>query len=130
MKKILFLLLIGSGLLVASCTKNYAVVPNQTVYADLKSTDWGTANGGLTDTVLIQSQHGSNFGLSSDGILIYLSFDGGASYEQIPYVYDNVNYSYAYNGGAIELYAQSADGTKVIATPPASKAKIILVPSN
>jgi len=131
MKKILFSLLIGGGVLaLASCTKNYAVIPNQTVYADIKTSDWGAYSNGLTDTVNIYPKTGSNFGLNSDGILVYLTFDGGNTYEQIPYVYNNVNYSYINNGRFIELFVQSADGTKPITAPAPLTAKIVLVPSN
>ncbi len=131
MKKILFSLLIGGGVLaLASCTKNYAVVPNQTVYADIKTSDWGAYSNGLTDTVMIYPQKGSNFGAGSDGILVYLTFDGGNTYEQIPYVFDNRNYSYVYDKGAIQLFVQSSDGTKPVTAPAPLTAKVILVPSN
>lgn len=131
MKKILFLLVIGGALVTASCTKRYDVVqPNQTVYADVKSTDWGTANGGVTDTVLINAPQITNYIKDNGLVAVALTFDGGTSYEPIPYVYDNVNYSFVYGRGGLELYAQSADGTQVITTPPALTAKITLIPAN
>jgi len=131
MKKILFSLFIGGGMLaLASCTKNYAVIPNQTVYAKIATSDWGAYSNGLTDTVNIYPQKGSNFGLNSDAVLVYLTFDGGSTYEQIPYVYNNVNYSYINNGSFIELFVQSADGTKPITAPAPLTAKVVLIPSN
>ncbi|SDT50392.1 hypothetical protein SAMN05216490_3772 [Mucilaginibacter mallensis] len=129
MKKILFLLLISGALLASSCTKNYAVVPNQTSYATLASTDWSTTDNGLNYTASITPAKG-NFGLSSDGILIYFTFDGGKSYEQIPEVYNNVSYTYTNDGGTITLYAQSANGAQTISVPPALGTKIVVVPSN
>jgi hypothetical protein len=131
MKKILFLLVIGGALFTASCTKRYDVVqPNQTVYADIKTTDWGTANGGITDTVLINTPQITSYIRDNGLVAVALTFDGGTTYEPIPYVYDNVNYSFIYGKGGLELYAQSADGTQVITTPPALTAKITLVPAN
>jgi len=131
MKKLLFLLLISGGLLVASCTKRYDVVqPNQTVYADLKTTDWTTTDTSKNYTSIITPQPGSSFGAGSNGILIYFTFDGGKTYEQIPETYNNVAYSYTYTNGTIVLYAQSANGAQVIAAPPALTAKIVLVSSN
>jgi hypothetical protein len=131
MKKILFLLVIGGALFTASCTKRYDVVqPNQTVYADIKTTDWGTANGGKTDTVLINTPQINSYFRDNGLVAISLTFDGGVTYEPIPYVFDNVNYSFIYGAGGIELYAQSADGTQVITTPPAVTAKITLIPAN
>lgn len=131
MKKILFLLVIGGALFAASCTKRYDVVqPNQTVYADIKTTDWGTANGGKTDTVLINTPQINSYFRDNGLVAISLTFDGGTTYEPIPYVFNNVNYSFIYGAGGIEIYAQSADGTQVIATPPAVTAKITLIPAN
>ena len=130
MKKILFLLAIGGTLFIASCTKNYTqVTPNQTVYADIKPSDWGTANGGKTDTVVINQVPITSHFNTHGGVVVALTFDNGATYEPIPYVYNNVNYSYIYYQGGIELYAQSADGSQVITTPPALTAKIVLVDS-
>jgi hypothetical protein len=131
MKKILFLLLIGGGLLVASCTKQYTqVVPNQTLYADLTPSDWTTADTSKTYTTDITPQQGGNFGASSDGVLVYFTFDGGKTYEQIPEVYNNVSFTYTNTAGHIVLYAQSANGAQAITAPIALTAKIILVPSN
>ncbi len=129
MKKILFLLLISGALLASSCTKNYAVVPNQTSYANIPSSEWATTDKGLNYTVDITPDKG-NFGLSSDGILIYLTIDGGKTYEQIPEVYNNISYTYTNDGGTITLFAQSANGGEIIPVPPALGVKIIVVPSN
>ena len=132
MKKILlFALIIGGALFVASCTKQYnQVVPNQTIIFDLKSSDWGSADGGKNDTVVLKAPQIDKFFNQSGAVLVSLTFDNGATYEPIPYVFDNVNYSYIYTEGAIELFAQSSDGTAVIPIPPASSAKVTFVPAD
>lgn len=131
MKKILLLLMISGALFMASCTKQYnQVVPNQTVYADLAPSDWTTTDNGQNYTTTITPPSGSDFGASSDGVLVYFSFDNGATYEQIPEVYNNVSFTCTINKGIITLYAQSANGSETIPVPEALKAKIILVPSN
>lgn len=130
MKKILFLLAIGGTLFIASCTKQYNTVqPNQTVYADIKPSDWGTADGGKTDTVVINQVPITNHFNTHGGVIVALTFDNGATYEPIPYVFDNISYSFIYYQGGVELYAQSANGSQVITTPPALTAKIVLVDS-
>ena len=129
MKKILFLLLISGALLASSCTKNYAVIPNQTTYYSLLATDWTTKDNGLNYTATIP-QTGGNLGLEQDGTLIYFSFDNGQSYEQIPEVYNNVSFTYTNDGNNLVLYAQSANAGQTITAPIALKAKIVLVPSN
>ena len=131
MKKILLILIGGIALVTASCTKQYNVVnPNQTVFADIASSNWGTANGGITDTVIINTQQIDNYFNKYGTVNVALTFDGGQTYEPIPYVYNNVNYSYINNGSFIELFVQSADGTKPITAPAPLTAKVVLIPSN
>ena len=131
MKKILLLLIIGGALFMASCTKQYnQVVPNQTLTADLASSDWTTDDNGLNYTTTVDPPKGGDFGSSSDGILIYLTVDGGKTYEQVPEVYNNVSYTYTNDGGVVTLYAQSANGAETIPVPPPLGVKIIVVPSN
>jgi hypothetical protein len=128
MKKILLLLFISGGLLVASCTKRYDVVPNETVYADLKTTDWTASDSDYTAT--INTPQIDNYFNQHGGVIVYFTFDGGKSFEQIPEVYNGISFSYTYTAGGIELYAQNADGTKPTSAPTALTAKIVLVDSN
>ncbi len=131
MKKILFLLIIGGALFMASCTKQYnQVIPNQTVYADLASSDWTTTDNGFNYTTTVTPPTGGDFGASSDAVLVYFTFDNGKTYEQVPEVYNNVSYTYTVTNGEVDLFAQSANGAETILVPPALTAKIIVVPSN
>jgi len=131
MKKILFLLLISAGLMASSCTKRYnAVQPNQTLLADLKTTDWATTDDGVNYSAFIKVSAIDNYVNAEDGVLVYFTFDNGTSYEAIPEVYNNISYTYAYTEGGIEVYAQSSTGTGALASaPPALSAKIVLVDS-
>jgi hypothetical protein len=131
MKKILFLLLIGGGLLVASCTKQYnQVVPNQTVYSDIPSSSWTTTDTGKNYTVTINTPEIDQFFTDHGGINVYFTFNGGQQYEQIPEVYNNVSFTYTYTAGGVTLYAQSGLGNATISAPDSLTAKIVLVPSN
>ena len=132
MKKILFFLLIGgSALFMASCTKQYNEVnPNQTVYADIKTSDWAANTAGTTDSVTISTPEIDKYFNTHGGVIVYFTFDGGQSYEQIPEVYKNVSFTYVYEPGGIIVYAQSSTGTGAITAPAALTAKIVLVPSN
>lgn len=131
MKKILFLLFIGGALFLASCTKQYTeVTPNETVYADLKPSDWTKADTSVDYTALINTPQIDNYFNTHGGIVVYFTFDNGQSYEQIPEVYNNVSFTYTYTPGGIELYAQKGDGTALTSAPEALTAKIVLVPSN
>jgi len=132
MKKILFFLLIGSALFMASCTKQYnQVVPNKTYISDqINSSSWTTSDGGKNYSVDINISDLGNGGTAYNGVLVYLTFDNGQSYEALPEVYNNTSFTYTYSPGVITLYAQSSDGTQVIPAPEAFKAKIVLVASN
>jgi len=130
MKKILFLLFLGGALFMASCTKQYNTVPNQTVYYDLTSSQWTTSDTTKDYTVGLNSDVIDNYFNNHGAVLIYLTFDNGVSYEQIPEVYNNVSFTYTYTAGGIELYAQKSDGTKLSAAPDALTAKVVFVPSN
>lgn len=132
MKKILLFLLIGGGLLMAaSCTKRYdTVIPNQTVYKDIAPAAWTSADTNKTYTTVIPAGALGSFGQGQDGVLIYFTFDGGKTYEQIPEVYNNISFTYTITAGEIVLYAQSANGAQTITPPIALTAKIVLVPSN
>ena len=135
MKKILFILSCILVVAASSCTKQYIspATTNQTVYADVATTDWApyTDTGGSKSYaapihVGILDNGFAHFG----GIIVAISYDGGNTYEQLPEVYANVSYSFTYNAGNVTLYAQSADGTTAVQPTQAIKVKIILVDSN
>jgi len=135
MKKILTILGCIILLAASSCTKQYIspATTNQTVYADLASTDWAlsTDNNGVKSyaapiNVDLISTNFSKVG----GIIVAISYDGGSTYEQLPEVYANISYSYTYNAGNVTLYAQSADGSTAVQPTLPIKVKIILVDSN
>jgi len=119
---------------VSSCTKQYITPnPNQTVYANLASTDWTAftdAAGVKSYRAVINVNQLDDASVKYDGVLIAFSYDDGATYEQLPEVYGNLSYSYIYYNGKIEINAQTADGTTAIQPTDPIKAKIILVYSN
>ena len=135
MKKILTIL--GCVILFAatSCTKQYVspATTNQTVYADLTTTNWTlfTDNNNKSSytasiNVSLISRNFAQIG----GVIVAVSYDGGITYEQLPEVYNGISYSYTYNEGNVSIYAQSADGTTATQPTLPIKVKIILVDSN
>lgn len=135
MKKIITIMGCVVLLALSACTKQYVSpgTTNQTVYANVTSTDWTpyTDNNGSKSyeapiNVNLIDQNFAQVG----GIIVAMSYDGGNTYEQLPEVYANVSYSYTYNAGNVTLYAQSADGTVAVQPTLPIKVKIILVDSN
>ena len=102
--------MIGGGLLMASCTKQYdETTPNRVYTTTVKPSDWTKTSSGTADSVAIPARQIGNFFNLQGGVLVYFSFYQG-SYEQIPEVYNNVSYSYYNDAANLVLYSQSADG--------------------
>ncbi len=135
MKKILTIL--GCVILFAasSCTKQYVspATTNQTYLYDVPASEWALT----TDQSSVASYQASISvdALSSDaakyaGVLVAISYDGGATYEQLPEVYAGISYSYTYNAGNVSIYAQSSDGSAAVKPTLPVRVKVILVDSN
>ncbi len=127
MKKILFFLLIGgSALFMASCTKRYdETTPNRSYVTTVKSTDWTVTSDGKADSVSIKADQIRDF-FNTGGVLVYFSFEQG-SYEQVPEVYNNVSYSYYNDAGNLVLYSQNAAGTAPVKPTQDIGVKLVLV---
>ena len=131
MKRYLTLLLLPLLFLAASCTKtqNNTVVPNQTIFANVSSSKWSTADGGKTYSVVLNVPQLDSYSNQYDGILVYVTFDG-STYEQIAEVYNGIAYSYSHNVGSLEIDIQAANGTSIITPPGSLGVKIVLIPSS
>ncbi len=130
MKKILsilFIAVVAIGL--SSCKKTYITPnPNRTIIYDVPTSSWVLSSDGksyyaiLDDLPEIDSYFNEN-----GGVLIYFNFNQGV-YEQAPYTFNNVAYSYTHETGNIVLYAQTPNGVTPV-LPDAMKVKIILIDS-
>lgn len=135
MKKVLFIITCILTIGMSSCTKQYLSpgTTNQTVYADVKPSDWTlyTDNSGSQSySVPITVSQLDNYAASSAGVIVAISYDGGSTYEQLPEVYANISYSFIYSAGNLSIYAQTADGSSAVQPTLPIKVKIILVDSN
>ena len=132
MKKILSI--IGCVILFAatSCTKQIVtpVSSNITVYATLNPTDFNLYSDGKSFVGSISvADLTSNFN-SVGGVIVAASYDNGATYEQLPEVYNGISFSFTYNTGNVSIYSQSPDGNTAIRPTTAIRVKIILVTSS
>ncbi|GAB2971632.1 hypothetical protein GCM10027049_01510 [Mucilaginibacter puniceus] len=131
MKKILsflFVAVIAIGL--SSCKKTYITPnPNRTIIYDVPVSSWVLSNDGRSYySILDDIPEIDNYFNENGGVLVYFNFNQGV-YEQIPYTYNGVAYSYTHETGNIVLYAQTADGGTPI-KPDALKVKILLISSD
>jgi len=132
MKKLLSIVCCAVMLLsVSSCTKKYITPnPNQTIYADVASSDWLAYTDGKSYYVPISVAALDDASAQYDGVVVSVSYDNGQTYEQLPEVYNGLAFSYTYNTGNVSIYAQSPDGGTAIKPTDPIKVKIVLVYSN
>ncbi|MBV8391186.1 MAG: hypothetical protein JO080_15380 [Mucilaginibacter sp.] len=132
MKKLLSILCCAVVLLsVSSCTKKYITPnPNETIYADVATSQWSTYSDGKSYDVPINVPQLDGGSAQYGGVIVSVSYDGGTTYEQLPEVYNDLSFSYTYNAGNVTIYAQTSAGTLPAAAPDPIKVKIILVASN
>jgi hypothetical protein len=128
--KLLRLLLIPLVLVLGACVKQDSVVPNQTLMYNLSSAGWTTSSAGRQYATLLNVSPITNSFNQSGGVLLYLSFDGGYTWEQVPEVYNGIAYSYTHSVGTIEIDIQASNGTSAITPPGAVMAKVVLIPSS
>lgn len=129
MKARLLLLFIPILFMVTACSKSY-VNPNQTVIADVGANKWSSSDGGKTYATFISMPEIDSYNNAYAGILVYASFDGGNTYEQIPEVYNGIAYSFTHKVGQVEIDIQASNGTSVITPPGGVRIKIVVIPSN
>jgi len=136
MKKILTLVCCTILLAATSCTKKYITPANITVIYNITgTTGWKvyTDSGGKQSysSVLSDLPEQDQQAQANGGVLVYISYDNGATYEALPEVYNGISYSYTSAVGAITIYAQNANGTQLSAPPSDDiKVKVVLVDSS
>lgn len=119
----LLFLFIGAG-----CKKEM-IVPNRTIITTLNTGNWIRLDNGRTYTASINMPEIDNYFNERGGVLLYVSFDNGTTYEAVPQTYNGVSYSYVTRSGQIVIEIQSSDGIGTVTPPGTVKVKIVLVES-
>jgi hypothetical protein len=132
MKKILTLICCTILLAATSCKKETIVGPNTTqtiIFTVNGSTGWALGNNGATYSAILDVPEIDSYALAHDAVLVYISFDGGTTYEQVPEVYGGTAYSFSYVKGSIQVDAQTSTGSAPV-KPGAATIKVLLVQGN
>ena len=134
MKKILTLICCTILLAATSCKKETIVGPNttQTIVFNVNATgtfSWKLGNNGASYSAVLDVPEIDSYALAHDAVLVYISFDGGTTYEQVPEVYGGTAYSFSYVKGSIQVDAQTSDGSAAVKPGPAT-IKVLLVQGN
>lgn len=129
MKKILsilFIAVVAIGL--SSCKKTYITPnPNKTIFINVPTSTWVLSDDGKSYYAVLSTPEIDSYFNDYGGVLVYFNFNQGV-YEQVPYTYNNVAYSYTHNEGSVVLYAQTPNGVTPV-KPDALTVKLLLLES-
>ena len=133
MKKLTLLLLCVATLGLASCKKDTIVnqTPNITIVRDIAPSQWVPSNDGLTFSATVIDKLIDKYHVDNEGTLVYISYNSGQSYIQLPFVYNVDAYSYEVYNGGLSIHIQSSDYQDRAPIKPTSnvRVKIILIAS-
>jgi len=115
----------------ASCKKETLVQPSNailTVVRDVPTSAWALSNDAKTYTAEISVPEIDQFHIDNEGTLVYISYNNGASYIALPFVYNIDAFSYEVYRGGVAIDVQSADIQLQPRKPTSSvRIKIVLV---
>ena len=132
MKKFTILMLCIATLGLASCKKDTIVQPSNailTVVKDISPNAWVLSNDQKTFTADISIPEIDQYHVDNEGTLVYISYNSGASYIALPFVYNVDAYSFEVYKGGVSIDVQSADYQATDPIKPTStvRVKIVLV---
>ena len=133
MKQTLLLLFCFATLGLASCKKETIVEPaNKTVILTVQPSQWvANADGTEYSYQFNNLREIDNYSLATEGTLVYISYDSGTTYIQMPFVYNVDAFSYEVFNGGITLLIQSSDNQDKQAIRPTGniRVKVVIVAS-
>lgn len=132
MKKFTILMLCIATLGLASCKKDTIVQPGNailTVVKDISPNAWVLSNDQKTFTADISVPEIDQYHVDNEGTLVYISYNSGASYIALPFVYNVDAYSFEVYKGGVSIDVQSSDYQATTPIKPTStvRVKIVLV---
>ena len=134
MKQTLLLLFCFATLGLASCKKETIVedTQNKTVIFTVQPNQWvPNTNGTEYSYQFNRLPEIDNYSVATEGTLVYISYDSGKTYIQMPFVYNVDAFSYEVFQGGITLLIQSSDQQLRQALRPTSdiRVKVVIVAS-
>lgn len=114
----------------ASCKKETLVGPqNIVIVRDISPNQWALINNGETYSMNLSVGEIDQYHIDNEGTLVYISYNNGASYTQLPFVYNVDAYSYLVYNGGLSIDIESPDRQSRGPNRPTSnvRVKIILV---
>ncbi|MDQ8053911.1 MAG: hypothetical protein REI78_12830 [Pedobacter sp.] len=130
MKKLTLLLICVASLGLASCKKDTIVngsTPNITVVRDITPSQWILSTNGQTYSADLNINLIDQYHIDNEGTLVYISYNNGASYIQLPFVYNVDAYSYEVYPGGLSIDIQSSDLQNRTPIKPTANVRIKVV---
>lgn len=130
MKKITILMLCLITIGLASCQKE--VYQNngtsyKTIIKDISTNAWQLSLDGFTYSVSLPINEIDRFHIDNEGTLVYISYNGGTTYTQLPFVYNVDAYSYEVYQGGIAIDIQRADYQQSVPQRPTGTVRVKVV---
>jgi len=132
MKKLIIVILGFIVIGFSSCKKvieQYYTTPNQTIFYNINASNWTSSNANFTYKTTLSFLQSDSYLNTYDGILVYISYDGGTNFIAIPQTYNGLAYSFSVNNNKVVLEVQSSDYNTAIANPGSMFVKVVLIPS-
>ena len=130
MKKLTLLILCIATLGLASCKKDTIInqtTPNRTIVLNVAANAWTLSTNGLTYYTILNVPEIDQFSLDNEAVLVYISYDNGSSYLQMPFVYDVDAYSTVISKGKVEIDIQSSDNQATTPIKPTVNVRVKIV---
>ena len=130
MKKLTLLLICIASLGLASCKKDTIInqtTPNRTVVINVASAAWTLSSDRLTYSTILNIPEINQFSLDNEAVLVYISYDNGATYLQMPFVYNVDAYSTVISKGKVQIDIQSSDNQDTQPIKPSGNVRVKVV---
>ena len=130
MKNLTLLFICIASLGLASCKKDTIInqtTPNRTVVLNVASSAWALSSDNYTYYVNLSVPEIDDIAMADEAVLVYISFDNGVTYLQMPFVYDVDAYSTVISKGNVEIDIQKADAQQTAPRKPTANAKVKVV---
>ncbi|PWS30503.1 hypothetical protein [Pedobacter paludis] len=129
MKKLTFLLLCITTIGLVSCKKDTIVqsAQNIVIVRDVTPNQWVLSTNGQTYSADLAISAIDAYHVDNEGTLVYISYNNGASYIQLPFVYNVDAYSYEVYPGGLSIDIQSSDLQNRAPVRPTSSVRVKVV---
>ena len=132
MKQLTLLLLCIASLGLASCKKDTIInqtTPNRTVVVNVATNAWSLSNDGFTYSSIVNIPEIDQFSLDNEAVLVYISYDNGGTYLQMPFVFGVEAYSTVISKGKVQIDIESSDFQNSTPKKPTGtvRVKVVLI---